>query len=295
MKPDLRFAPPGLKLTSLEVKTPEGGGAVVSIPWIGQYVAAIYRYAIPVAAVLATVIIMIAGIAWMVSGGVGQIATAKQWIQNAIVGLILLLGSYVILSTVNPDLVSLNQIQVRLVSRIAVIPEEEPEEVAAPPGAPAVPPPGAASGTNIIGGTLTDPVLIPDLQAAAVDLQTAGFQLLLRSSFRSVAAQEQLIRENCTNPPGSATCNPKPGRPTTCMLRNGPQSCPHTTGRAVDAWGAKDGKQCITQADCLRANTACRANPCQAALITAMRRQGFCNLNSEPWHFEKPRMSPGCS
>lgn len=73
-----------------------------------EYVALTYRYGISVAAILATVIIMGAGIVWMTSGGVDRLGTAKQWIGNAVIGLVLILGAYLILSTVNPDLVRLS-------------------------------------------------------------------------------------------------------------------------------------------------------------------------------------------
>lgn len=75
---------------------------------IGEYLARVYRWAVPVAAILAVVVIMVAGLLWIVSGVAEQKATAQQWIRNALIGLLLALGSYVILQTINPDLVRLS-------------------------------------------------------------------------------------------------------------------------------------------------------------------------------------------
>ncbi|MFH1098890.1 MAG: pilin [Candidatus Uhrbacteria bacterium] len=82
-------------------------GEVGEVKDIGHYIATAYRYAIPVAAIFAVVAIMIGGIIWMTSGGVGDFSRAKTIIFNAIIGLVLVMGSYVTLKTINPDLVQL--------------------------------------------------------------------------------------------------------------------------------------------------------------------------------------------
>ncbi|MBI4142979.1 hypothetical protein HY480_03840 [Candidatus Uhrbacteria bacterium] len=72
-----------------------------------EYLIRIYQYGIVVAAILAVVVIMIGGVIWLTSGGADRLKTAQQWIGNAIIGLLLVLGSYVLLQTINPDLVRL--------------------------------------------------------------------------------------------------------------------------------------------------------------------------------------------
>lgn len=290
VEPELQFAPPGLNLSAIRARNLGGGVQVVDIPWIGEYLVALYKFAVPVGAILATVVIMVAGLVWMTSGVTGSLSTAQEWIRNAIIGLVLLLGSYVVLRTINPDLVTFQPLRVRIALPEELAEEYEPESVSGLPPGTLV----AVEGDRIIGRSLIDVTLLADLRNAAAALP-AGVQLRVTSSYRSEQQQRDLIRRNCQNPPGAKTCNRKPGRPTTCMLTNGPQSCPHTTGRAIDAWGARDGRQCILQETCLRDVTACRSNVCQAAVIAAMRQQGFCNLASEPWHFEKPAMSSNCT
>ncbi|MBI4142442.1 D-alanyl-D-alanine carboxypeptidase family protein [Candidatus Uhrbacteria bacterium] len=291
IKPKINFEPPTLQLSDLKVEHLDGATDVVNVPWLGEYLAAIYRWAIPVGAILAVVVIMIGGIIWLTSGGADRLSTAREWIGNAVIGLLLLVGSYVILEIINPDLVRFAQLQIRIARRENIVTEEEPDEVSGQSAGTLV----GVNGEYLSGNSQISEDLLAPLQAAARTVGAAGFQISVTSSYRSEATQRRLILENCQNPPGSATCNPKPGKAQTCILRNGPTSCPHTTGRAIDAWGAEDGKQCIMQAACLANQTACRALPCQKAVIDAMRAQGFCNLASEPWHFELTKMSNNCS
>ena len=290
VKPTIEIEIPTLKFSDIPVQNLEGERTNVSIPWIGEYLAAVYRWAVPVGAILAVVVIMVAGIIWLTSGGAERLSTAKEWIGNAIIGLLLLVGSYVVLNLINPDLIRFRALDIQIVPPTS-IDESEDEAVQGEAATELV----EAWGTGITGSSRMDVALLEDLRAAAPNMAVQGFGIRVTSSYRSVAGQQQLISKTCQTPPGSATCNPKPDRPLTCMLTNGPASCPHTTGRAIDAWGTKDGEQCILQKTCLADKNACRAKPCQAALIAAMRAKGFCNLASEPWHFEKPKMSRNCS
>jgi hypothetical protein len=86
---------------------------ICSIPWIGQYVEAIYQYGIGLAAILATVMIMVGGFLWLTSAGSpDRVSKAKEFITSALTGLVLALFSYMILYTVNPQLVNLRPVQV---------------------------------------------------------------------------------------------------------------------------------------------------------------------------------------
>lgn len=94
------------------------------IPWIGQYLANLYRFAVLASTILATVVIMIAGFMWLTAGGnVNQIGTAKSYIAGAIMGAVLMLGSYTILNLINPKLISFNAL------RVAVVEKKELEQV----------------------------------------------------------------------------------------------------------------------------------------------------------------------
>ena len=78
---------------------------------IGEYIQAIYNYAIGIVGILAAVVLMFGGVIWLTAGGSQEkVKEAKAWIGASLSGLVLLLGSYMILSTINPDLVSFKEI-----------------------------------------------------------------------------------------------------------------------------------------------------------------------------------------
>lgn len=75
---------------------------------IVDYFLIIYKFAVASAAILATIVIMAGGLMWAASAGnESQIGKAKELITGAVIGMILAVGSYLILSTINPALISL--------------------------------------------------------------------------------------------------------------------------------------------------------------------------------------------
>lgn len=86
-------------------------GVVIS-NLLGIYISAIYKYGLSVAGILAAIVMMAGGIMWLASGGdSGQVSKAKSFIGGSLVGLFLLFGTYIILNTVNPDLLKLDGIK----------------------------------------------------------------------------------------------------------------------------------------------------------------------------------------
>ena len=84
-----------------------------SVPWIGIYISAIYRYAVSIVGLLATVVMMFAGMLWITAAGnTEQISKAKSYISAALTGLVLTLTSWVILYQVNPDLIKFTSIKI---------------------------------------------------------------------------------------------------------------------------------------------------------------------------------------
>jgi hypothetical protein len=78
---------------------------------IGFYIQDIYKYAIGIVGILAAVVLMIGGVIWITAGGnQTRIGEAKAWIGASLTGLIIALTSYMILFTVNPDLVNFKPI-----------------------------------------------------------------------------------------------------------------------------------------------------------------------------------------
>ena len=78
---------------------------------IAKYIQAIYNYAIGIVGILAAVVLMFGGVIWLTAGGSpDKVNEAKAWIGASLSGLILVLCSYMILNTINPDLVSFKEI-----------------------------------------------------------------------------------------------------------------------------------------------------------------------------------------
>lgn len=91
---------------------------LVGIPGIGDpsgdfdgYIQAIYAMFISIAALLAVVKIIIAGVKYMFTDIVPQKTQAKKDIQGALLGLVVVLGAVLILTVINPELTNFNIVQ----------------------------------------------------------------------------------------------------------------------------------------------------------------------------------------
>lgn len=74
---------------------------------ICDYIIAIYKYAIAIVGILAVLAVAIGGVMWVVAAGnSGTISEGKQWITSGFLGLLLALGSFLLLATINRDLVT---------------------------------------------------------------------------------------------------------------------------------------------------------------------------------------------
>lgn len=86
---------------------------------IGVLIKSIYKYAIGIVGILATIIMMIGGFMWLIAGGnQSKISEAQEWIKASLTGLVLALGSYMILTTVNPALTTFKKLKIQTVSPI---------------------------------------------------------------------------------------------------------------------------------------------------------------------------------
>jgi len=79
-----------------------------STPNLTQYLNNLYTFLISISVVAAVVMITIGGFTYLTSAASGEKSAGKQMIQNAIFGLLLMLGSYLIVYTINPDALSFN-------------------------------------------------------------------------------------------------------------------------------------------------------------------------------------------
>lgn len=71
----------------------------------GAYINAVYLLSISIAALLAVIKIIVAGVKWMLTDLVNAKGEAKKDIQGALLGLLIIISAHVILTTVNPELI----------------------------------------------------------------------------------------------------------------------------------------------------------------------------------------------
>ena len=90
-----------------------GADGYINSDLLANYIEAIYNYGLGIGGVLATVMLMVSGIIWLTSGGdSGKIGQAKKLMAGSIVGMVLLYGAFLLLNTINPDLVALKGVRV---------------------------------------------------------------------------------------------------------------------------------------------------------------------------------------
>jgi hypothetical protein len=104
---DICFTPqipiPGM--SSVFTETCGNGGYKITGTSIGQFIIVVYKYSIGIIGILAAIVLMWGGVVWLTAGGNQQrVSEAQAWIKASLTGLVLALCSFLILSTINPDL-----------------------------------------------------------------------------------------------------------------------------------------------------------------------------------------------
>lgn len=84
---------------------------------LARYIKALYDYGMSIAGILAAIVLMGGGILWLTSGGNdSRIAQAKEMIVGSVTGLAILFSSWIILNTINPDLLKLKIITTQVIN-----------------------------------------------------------------------------------------------------------------------------------------------------------------------------------
>jgi len=294
-------------------------GNYLNVNFLGEYVVAWYRWLIGSATIIATVMIMVGGVQYMLGKGMGQIDSAKKRIQSAVIGLVLLLGSYVILYTVNPQLTFFEPLRVQYVAYVA-LPLEEQADLAYDPNlgklcdsiancrewcaltvngtdeaaleaeVPTKATAGMASPDDLepisgISGLETngDHMLLPEamdmLKNAATIAKSKGITLYVVSSYRPLLQQLKLACDEIVAA-DNATRSPK--IPSKVAW---PGSSAHGVGTAVDIkyyTGTPDNLSWNVEYD-----TQDTAPPENVALLAeTMYAAGWSRYIKEIWHFQ---------
>jgi hypothetical protein len=99
---------------SLSAPTQEGGDVVIA--FLGQYINAVYRYAVAIVLIAAIVMVVYGGFRYLVGASIGDIQAGKKIIIDALMGMLIVLGAYMILNTVNPDTVNFKALRLEVIS-----------------------------------------------------------------------------------------------------------------------------------------------------------------------------------
>lgn len=80
-------------------------------PTLSEYISGAIKIGIILAAILAVVMIVVAGFMYITAGGnTGTVEKAKSYIWNAIIGLLIAVSYYLILNTINPNLLNIKDL-----------------------------------------------------------------------------------------------------------------------------------------------------------------------------------------
>ncbi|MBI5654470.1 hypothetical protein HZC53_02360 [Candidatus Uhrbacteria bacterium] len=117
-QPPLATPNPGVEIPGLAFSSsPQVNKGVISIPFLAQYISAMYNYLIGVALIVSAVMLVYGGFRYVLGSTVGDIRTGKEIVFNSLVGLGLVLGAFTLLRMVSPPAATLKPLEVMVVKR----------------------------------------------------------------------------------------------------------------------------------------------------------------------------------
>lgn len=117
--PVLEIPIPTIQLSTAKVQT-EGDIKNIDIPWIAQYFTGIYKYAVGIGGFIAAVMLMLGGLQYLTSADSTRTSAAKKRITDSLTGLVIILGSYLLLTALNPDLTTFSSMKILQIERITM-------------------------------------------------------------------------------------------------------------------------------------------------------------------------------
>lgn len=293
----------------------EGEKRFLVIDTLATYLVALYQTLVGISGIIAGIMIVWAGVKWMTAAGNPErITDARKKIAGAIVGVVLMLGSYVILNIINPQLVFFKPLRVQLIERETLefdtgdIIEEGapfPAEITKPTwnyqtfDCANPPPPAGVAPANAmvtfscpkgVSGSITAlPEMKNALCQAGARALDYGYTLQVTSSYRPFARQVEIW---CGTGQDKVCFNNNPNpkkRKKACAV---PGFSNHGHGRAIDVKLIKDGKSLIT----MGFKKQCQDLPASAETIARIFYEadpGWTRYEQEIWHFEFNSTMPG--
>ena len=295
--PELQISIPGLKLTpssTIETTANDDGSYSVTIPWLSEYLLAIYNYGLAVAGILAAIVLMAGGVLWLISGGdASKITQAKELITGSITGLIILMSSYLILSQINPDLTKLNPIKIGTIKKIDLVAEGSDSDNNVVTTASCLSDSELTGITGLVAtSNVSDPRLSKNaaegLKKAIAEAKKQGVELLVTSANRSYAKQKELWDAELKKFNGDEAKTRKyVANPSNCT---GGKCYSHCAGVAIDLC-IKGTHSCSMLSSTYASNDT---DPDIIKLKNIMKNAGWVRYCGEWWHYQYG-LAPGKS
>jgi hypothetical protein len=236
---------------------------------IGDYLNIILMIAIGLCGALAVIMIVVRGVQYMGDESVFGKTEAKHHIMQAVLGLLLALGAYAILNTINPKLVggslTFNSVNIELDGSPMTSNDAVP-----PPGTKVARCPEGIVTIETSGGKLPVCKSFSTNLKSLIDTAWAEGYKIYGYGFRTSASQINLRKRHCGGDSyyniylkPSGKCIPPTATPGNSM---------HESGLAFDF-------------TCEGASITSRSNKCFIWLQKNASKYGLKNLSSEPWHW----------
>ncbi|MDF1497603.1 MAG: hypothetical protein P1P90_06165 [Patescibacteria group bacterium] len=107
--PRLNVDIPGLDVKDFQVTR---SAQTLSVPFFAVYVIAFYKYILGIGLIASAIIVIYGGYLYLLGATGMQVQSGKEKIKEALMGLVILLGAYVIITNVNPNLVRMNTLNI---------------------------------------------------------------------------------------------------------------------------------------------------------------------------------------
>ncbi len=262
------------------------GVSVCQIPWLGEYVIGVYKYLLAIAGVIAAVILMAAGLLWIVSGGdSGRVTQAKEMIVGSVTGLILLVGINLILTQINPNLTGFSALKVEKIEPFeAVINGSDSDSNSSLSSSDCLTDTNLTNISNIVAlSGVSDPRLTTNaaqgLKKATEIAALQNVRLLVKSANRTYAKQKELWDAELARQNGNVSI--------TSQYVADPSKCQgkcygHCAGVAVDV--------------CIEGTISCskiggqknaKYNDSDVVKLQAiMKEAGWVRYEAEWWHYQ---------
>lgn len=113
--PKLNVDIPGVNLATGQVAET---GKILYESYLGTYIAGVYKYALSITVIAAALMMIYGGFKYILSSSMEGIKDGKENMANAVIGLVLVFGSYTLLAMLNPALLTFKPLELPIIEPV---------------------------------------------------------------------------------------------------------------------------------------------------------------------------------